>query len=96
MDSGQGASPRTASLGQDLQNEKEPWQGGMAAGRGCARALWKDGLAHSRRERTLWSKCSEQREAQGGVGVPRRQGHVLHSSELRIYSEFGEQPLKDF
>ena len=44
-------------------------------------------------ERTLWSKCSEQREGQDGVGMPQRQGHVLHSSELRIYSEFGEQQI---
>lgn len=44
-------------------------------------------------ERTLWSKCSEQREGQDGVGMPQRQGHMLHSSELRIYSEFGEQQI---
>lgn len=44
-------------------------------------------------ERALWSKCGEQREGQDGVGMPQRQGHVLHSLELRIYSEFGEQQI---
>ena len=43
-------------------------------------------------ERTL-VKVQWQREGQDGVGMPQRQGHVLHSSALRIYSEFGEQQI---
>ena len=48
VDSGQGPSLRTHSLGQDLKHEKAPWEGGMAEGRDCGRALQKDGLTHSR------------------------------------------------